>query len=235
VSGEARSYVLVVPGSYSDASTYPLLIAMHGDGGDGPQFHSAWPLENASGQSAIIAYPSGKANTWDLYTPVDQDKDVAFLVQLVDALRARFKIGSAYALGMSSGAFMANQMACRRPSLFRGIVSHSGGSPDEPNSPHGYWSGDYVQCNGQTTGVAAMIIHGTADTTVPFPSGEHDANYWATVNGCASGYTASSPSPCQARNGCPGDKPVVYCPIDGLGHALWDQSASAAWSFISSL
>ena len=87
----------------------------------------------------------------------------------------------------------------------------------------------------QTTGVAAMVIHGTADTTVPFPSGEHDANYWATVNGCASGYTASSPSPCQARNACPGDKPVVYCPIDGLGHALWDQSASAAWSFISSL
>ena len=72
-----------------------------------------------------------------------------------------------FALGMSSGAFMANQMACRKPALFRGIVSHSGGSPDEPQSSHGSWGGDFVQCNGQTSGVAAMIIHGTADTTVP--------------------------------------------------------------------
>ena len=235
VWGKARAYVLVVPASYDATRTYPLTLVLHGDGVDGAGMRALLPFESASGQDAIVAYPTGTGNSWDLYTPVDEDADVAYLVQLVDALRGRFHIGDAFAVGLSSGAFMANQMACRKPGLFRGIVSHSGGTPDEPNASHGSWGGDFVRCNGQSSGVAAMVIHGTADTAVPFPSGEHDASYWATVNGCGSGYSATSPSPCQSRNGCPSDKRVVFCAVDGLGHALWDQASSAAWSFISGL
>lgn len=229
----ARSYVLAVPSTYDASRTYPLVLALHGDYQDGAAMRDKVRFDDASGQNAIVAYPTGSSQSWNLYAPVDQDSDVAFLVAVVDALRARFHIGSAFGFGMSSGAFMVNQMACRRPSLFKGIISHSGGVPDEPNASHGTWGTGWVRCNGQDSGVAAMIIHGRADEAVAFPSGENDANYWSTVNGCSSGYAAASPSPCTTRNGCPSDKPVVFCAIDGLGHALWDQAAAAAWVFIS--
>lgn len=235
IAGETRTYVQVVPSTYSAAQTYPLVLVMHGDTGDGPSMHGALPLENTSGQNAIVLYPTGKNNTWDLYTPASQDKDGMFLEQLVAAARSKFHIGDAFAYGMSSGAFMANQMACRRPTLFKGIVSNSGGTPDEPRDSHGSWGGDFVKCNGQTSGVAAMIIHGENDTTVPFPSGIHDANYWATVNGCGSDWTSASPSPCQARTGCPADKPVYYCAIPGMGHEIWSKAGTAIWTFISAL
>lgn len=235
IAGETRTYVQVVPSTYSAAKTYPLVVLMHGDSGDGPSLHGALPMENTSGQDAILLYPSGKNRTWDLYTRVDQDKDVMFLEQLVGAARGKFHIGDAFAYGMSSGAFMANQMACRRPTLFKGIISNSGGTPDEPNDTHGSWGSDYVRCNGQNSGVAAMIIHGENDTTVPFPSGLHDANYWATVNGCGAGWADAAPSPCQTRNGCPADKAVYYCAIPGMGHEIWSNAAVASWTFISAL
>lgn len=235
VGGKERSYILVVPTSYAASKTYPLVLALHGDGGDGERMRAGLHFEDASGQDAIVVYPNGAGKTWDLYSPADRDPDVAYLLALVEALRARFHVGGAFGLGMSSGAFMVNQMACRAPALFRGIVSHSGGAPDEPNDTHGSWGGDFVRCNGQSTGVAVLVIHGMDDQTVAFPSGGHDANYWATVNGCGAGYSAVSPDPCRSRSGCPADKPVVFCPIEGLGHALWGQAASASWTFISSL
>jgi len=224
-----------VPSTYSAAKSYPLVIAMHGDYGDGPGMRGAFQLDGVAGQDVIVAYPTGTNKSWQLYTPVATDSDVAFLSDLVGALKGKYSIRPTFAFGMSAGAFMANQVACRRPTLFKGIISHSGGAPDEPNDSHGTWGDGFVRCNGQDTGVAAMIIHGTLDTTVPYPSGEYSARYWAKVNGCGSTSAPTTPSPCVKRDGCPGDKPVVYCSIDGLGHNFWSEAPAATWAFVSGL
>ncbi len=241
VSGLARSYVLVLPRDYDAARRYPLVVAMHGDGGDGASMRAGFPVEEASGASAIVVYPSGRNHTWDLYAPADTDVDVAFLEALIASLAARWSIDPArvFATGFSSGAFMANQMACRRPALFRAIASHGGGAPSEPRDPAAStWEGTgFTRCAGQTSGVAALVVHGEEDGVVSWESGSYTATYWSTVNGCG---TARVPAGgllgalgCERWQGCPATTPVTMCSVDGLGHTVWSEAAKATWAFFA--
>jgi polyhydroxybutyrate depolymerase len=241
VSGEPRSFVLSVPGTYNKTKSYPLVLAFHGDGGDGAQIRSALQLENAFGQDAIIAYPSGTAKTWNLYGPPKQNPDLAFITSLVDSLRARFAIASnrVFGIGFSNGAFMINQVACRRPGLFRAIAPFSGGAPSEPqDSAATRWANGYVRCEGQTlgSGPAVIVVHGTVDNVVTYQSGDFTAQYWAYINGCAETRAEPGPmQPCTGYGGCPSGKNVLLCPIDGLGHGIWSEAAKAAWMFFRGL
>ena len=36
---------------------------------------------------------------------------------------------------------------------------------------------------------------------------------------------------CRAHAGCPGGKAVVFCAVPGLDHWVWDEGASASWTF----
>ncbi len=236
VGGKARSFVLAVPTAYSGDRTYPLVLVLHGDEGDGASIRAAFPFDEISREDAIVAYPSGY-KTWNLYDPTSSNEDFAFLVSLVDALKGRFSIDTArvFGMGFSSGAFMINQVSCRNPSLFRAIAPHSGGAPNEPRDPSAsHWSNDLTRCAGQTlgNGPAALVIHGTSDGVVTFDSGEFTATYWAYIDGCAgTRNTAFAPSPCVAHDSCPSGKPVALCAIPGLGHTVWSGAGTAAWDF----
>ena len=237
VNGTPRSYVLVTPSTYTPAASYPLVIALHGDGRTGEDLRADLAFEEASGQGALVAYPTGMRGRWNLYEPDGTNPDMAFLALLVDSLRARFTIdpGRIFAFGISSGAFMVSQVACRRSSLFRAIAPHSGGAPSEPRDPGATtWGSGFVRCVGQDTGVAAIVIHGEADDVVPKESGRHAARYWAHVGGCATTTEPEvPPSPCVAFEACPVERPVRYCRVPGLGHSLWPEAASTAWGFFS--
>jgi polyhydroxybutyrate depolymerase len=237
VGSDTRSYLLVVPQTYSASRSYPLVLALHGDDMNATSMQSKLNMEAVSGQNAIVVYPNGMNSSWNLYAPSSNDPDGNFLTELLGALRGRYNVSDAFGLGLSSGAFMVNEMACRNPALFKGIISNSGGVPAEPNQAHDDWNNDpnWARCSGQDTGVAALVIHGNADGVVQEASGQNDANYWAFVNNCGTSTSAANPSPCIASQGCPSDKPVVFCAIDGLGHALWTSTASAAWTFITGL
>jgi len=239
VNATPRSFVLASPSTYNANGKYALIVALHGDGESGAIMQQMLRFEDVSGQSAFVAYPTGASETWDLYDPTPQNSDLAFITTLVQSLRTRFPAIDAsrvFGIGLSSGAFMVNQVACRQSSLFRGIVPHSGGAPSEPRDPSaGTWGNGFVKCAGQTNGPAVMVMHGTADTMVPLESGEYTANYWATVNGCATTRSPSGPTPCAKQDNCPGTYPVLFCPIANLGHQLWPDAAKTAWGFFSTL
>jgi polyhydroxybutyrate depolymerase len=239
VGGFTRSFILATRGTDGETSaSRALVLALHGDGQGGSTMQALLRFEDVSGKDTIVAYPTGADETWDLYDPSSQNPDEAFIVALIDSLRARFSIDAAhvFAIGMSSGAFMINQLACRHSSLFRGMVAHSGGAPSEPHGPSaGTWGNGYVRCVGQATGPAVMVIHGTADTTVPLASGADDAGYWATVDGCGTTRSSSTPPPCLRQDNCPTGRPVFFCPIEKLGHELWTSAATAAWGFFQPL
>jgi polyhydroxybutyrate depolymerase len=240
VLGVPRTFVLAAPSTYAAATAYPLVLVLHGDGGDGASMRGAAPFDDVSAQNAFVAYPTGSNNGWDLYTPMDRNADAQFIVALVASLSPRFNVdpGRVFATGFSSGAFMVNQMACRRPGLFRGIAPQSGGAPSEPQDPAAsLWGEGFTHCAGQTmgSGPAAMVVHGTVDGTVVYESGEHTANYWAFVNGCATTRSADATPECVRHDACPNGKPVVFCPIANLGHSLWGSASTAMWSFFKSL
>jgi polyhydroxybutyrate depolymerase len=238
INGAIREVVLAIPTSYVPTRAYPLVVAFHGDQGTGPGMRAAHPVDDVSGEDAFVAYPSGHNLTWDLYTPTAQNVDVPFIEALVLDLGTRYSIDTTrlFGVGFSKGAFFVNQLACRKPTFFRAIAAYAGGAPNEPQDPSaGYWPNGYVQCAGQSSGVAALVVHGTDDDVVPFASGEFDASYWSYVNGCSSERSPSAPAPCERHAACPADKPVVFCPVPDLGHAIWPGAGQAAWSFFSTL
>jgi polyhydroxybutyrate depolymerase len=239
VSGQARSFTLVVPASYDASRSYPLVVVFHGDANDGPSFRLRYQFENASRDDAIVVYPSGMPH-WHLYEPVGQNPDIPFVEALIDDLVSRYSIDRArvFANGWSKGGFFVNQFACRRSGVFRAISAHAGGAPNEPDGA-GTWPNGYVKCNEQQTGIAALISHGASDSVVTVGSGDFAAMYWAYVNGCGDKSTrtatATAPAPCTQHAGCPAGRPVVWCEIPELGHRLWSEGASASWAFFQGL
>ena len=240
VSGTTRAFVLAVPRNRVPSKAYPLVLVLHGDGGDGVSMRAAMPMDDVTGEDAIVAYPSGLSSTWRLYQPAAENPDFAFIGSLVGSLVTRFGIDSTrvFATGFSSGAFMSNQIACRQPSLLRAIASHGGGAPAEPeDGAASSWPNGFTQCAGQTTGVAALIVHGTDDGVVGGASGQYSARYWGYVNGCGTEKQAAQPAfpaPCTRQASCPNEHPVVLCDIPGLGHSLWGQAMQTTWSFFKS-
>jgi polyhydroxybutyrate depolymerase len=235
VGGTARKYVLAVPKNYDDKRPYPLVLVFHGDGGTGPGMRQAHLFDAYSSEDAIVAYPTGQNQAWDIYSPTASNADIQFIEKLVTTLQAKYTMDPqrVFATGYSSGAFFINKVACRKTGYFRAIVPYAGGAPDEPNDPEaGIWPFEYTKCAGQTGGVAAMVVHGAADTEVTPDSGDFTATYWAAVNECSESRSDTKPSPCVKYDGCPKDKPVLFCLIPGLGHSIWDQGAKEAWSFM---
>lgn len=241
VAGNTRTFVLAAPSTYSAAEKYPLVLVLHGDGGDGALARAGIPFDEISAQEAIVAYPSGTNLGWNLYDPPDTNADLAFLVALAASLETRFSVDPTriFGMGFSSGAFMVNQVACRRPAFFRAIAPHSGGAPNEPRDPAATkWDNDYTRCADQTrgSGPAVFVIHGTADSEVSFASGDFTAGYWAYVDGCeTTRSTPFAPAPCVAHDACPPGKPVVFCAVPDLGHTVWTNAGAAAWQFFRGL
>lgn len=236
VGSRTRTYGVKLPKTYDPAVSYPVVIVFHGDGGDGPSMYAFFKMNAATGEEAIVVYPSGEGQTWDLYTPTASNKDVAFMTALVADLSAKYTIDTTkiFAFGWSNGAYFANQMACRRSAFFRGIASHAGGAPYEPSDPNRKWPNGFQQCPGQTA-VPFIGFHGTNDPVVGYAGGEFSATYWGYVNGCAGARTASTPAPCEEHANCTSGKPVLFCPIGGIGHGIWSQAAQATWDFFKTL
>ncbi len=229
VDGAKRRYLLVEPRALVAAKRYPVVLVLHGDGGDGAGFHGGFPFESASGADAILAYPDGIGSTWDLESTLD-NHDVNFAGAIFDELTARFPVDRSrlYATGYSSGGFLANVIACQRSGLLRAIASNAGGAPYKQAQT---WPNGYPKCPEQAP-TAMLALHGEDDFGVTLSSGRFSAEYWAYVNGCKTDVMETTGyEQCHVYRGCPSGKAVGFCPIPGLGHWVWDRAAEVTWSF----
>ncbi len=227
-AGRRRSYVLVRPRARRPGR--PLVLVLHGDGGDGAGFHTGFPFERGSGEEAILAYPDGLHTTWDLEGAPDRNKDFAFLAAIVDDLARSEGIDRrrVFGAGYSSGGFLLNFVACYRPGFLRAISSSAGGAPY--GLPETFANG-YPKCPGQIP-TPVIALHGRQDFAVTFDSGTFTAQYWAYVNGCDDAEIETTAYPeCAAYRGCRSGKSVVFCDVKRLGHWVWDRAAEASWTF----
>lgn len=231
VNTRPRRYLLVVPVAAA-SEPLPLVLVLHGDGGDGDSFHKALPFEKASGNGAILAYPDGIDSAWDLDDAPPQNRDLAFLERIIDDVNQVHRIDRAqvYAFGYSSGGFLANFFACYRPSLVRGVSSSAGGAP------YGLaerWPNRFPKCPNQAP-VASIQLHGDDDHGVTLDSGRFAAQYWAYVNGCdESAMETTGYGECATYTHCKPEKAVAFCHVPGLGHWVWEKAAEASWTFFA--
>lgn len=226
-----RTYLQVVPDGYDPRTPYPLVMVLHGGGGNAAGARAQTDLEKVASGKAIFVYPEGGGGTWNLDDPTATNADVAFFDAMLLALHNGLCVDPkrVFITGFSNGAYMANQLACKRGERIRGIVTHAGGGPYETNGT--YDQTGHLQCPGKS--VAALVVHGNSDHTVLPTEGDKSIAHWTYTNRCTTSVTAAYVPPCTAFQGC--FQPVGTCRIPGLGHGLWNNAGKVTWAFFSSL
>ena len=219
VGTTARGYYLVPPTAYNANVAYPIVFAFHGSGDTGAGFHGWSGLEAPVNGAAIFVYPDGIGGIWDLK---NDGSDAQMFDSIVSTLEATWCVDQTaiFAAGFSYGGWAATQMAVSRPAVVRGIASIEGGGPQGGKSSN--------------PAVAAMIIHGTADTAEPISSGISSRDHFIATNGCSNTSTAVTPSPCVTYSGCTAGKPVEWCQHTGA-HEIPSFAPGGIWSFFSGL
>lgn len=166
-AGLPRTYRIYVPDSYYTMWNVPLVIVLHGDGGDGERIEQITKLsEKADESSFIVVYPDGLEGHWNDGRRVTEFRaqrenidDVGFITALIDRLAGEYNIDSKkiYLTGASAGALMTHRMGCERADMFAAIAPVLGGmatavagvcSPSRP--------------------VPILMINGTQDNAVPW-------------------------------------------------------------------
>jgi len=193
--GETRRYLLYVPESYDPSKPTPLVINIHG--------FAQWPAnqmkvsqwnEMADEQGFIVVYPSGTGFPlrWrvseDPAYPGGQEKEIAFISDLIDTLADEFNIDSSriYANGLSNGGGMSLLLACQLSDRITAVGGVAGA-----------YLFDLGNCRPQRP-VPAIFFHGKSDQIVPYNGGPSErfdipfpkipefVNLYGQKNGCDS-------------------------------------------------
>src|SRR5580704_8834959 len=118
--GQGRTYLLHLPPIYDGKRSLPLVIVLHGGGGNAPGAARMTGFsEKADKEGFVVAYPNGSGRlrnrllTWNSgnccgYALDNSVDDVGFIRALIDALEKTRAIDPTrvYATGMSNGGMM---------------------------------------------------------------------------------------------------------------------------------
>lgn len=240
--GLTRLYRVHVPATYQPATPAPLLLALHGGGGnmDYQADDARYGLISLSEQHGIVlVFPngfskrsSGKFATWNAGRCCGdaRDKevdDVGFIRRIVERLTQQMNIDRqrVFATGMSNGAMMSYRLACEMPEVFKAIAAVAG--TDNTRS-----------CNPKSP-VAVLHIHARNDSHVLFgggagpgardPAAVTDFSSvpdtlakWTRLNACAAAPRRVLEKPgasCDLHAPCQGGAEVQLCVTETGGHS----------------
>ncbi len=130
---------LKFPPGWDSTRSYPLLVALHGYGGDA--YRLSLVLADVPRAGFLVAVPQGEyelqgggwswfdlsrdRSTWALHDA----QTVETVVQLIEPLRTRYHAGPVFVLGFSQGAALAYLVGLSHPGLVTGVAAVAGGLP----------------------------------------------------------------------------------------------------------
>jgi phospholipase/carboxylesterase len=161
-----RDGYIYVPSTYSAGHPAPLILLLHGAGGDARQ--SIPLLQHLADRSGMILLaPDSRQPTWDVIVD-GYGPDVAFIDRALDQTFSRFAIDPAHIGigGFSDGASYALSLGITNGDLFTHVLAFSPG---------------FMAPAGQHGAPALFLSHGTQDRVLPidfcsrklFPRLEH--------------------------------------------------------------
>jgi polyhydroxybutyrate depolymerase len=183
----ARPFRLDAPIFYDPKTPAPLLLVLHGYGGDAAVCGAdAWLVSAiARTHGAFVACPNGTLDVtahrfWNATDsccnfgalPVD---DVTYLSAVIDDVALRYRVDPkrVWVAGISNGGFTAHRLACERAGKIAAIVSFGGAG----------WS-DAARCS-PVAPVSVLEVHGADDDIVPYDGSatllEHDVPPYPSV------------------------------------------------------
>ncbi len=114
-----------VPGGYDPARPTPLILALHGTGGDGEQALSLWQGFAERNGFLVAAPETSGANAGYTFGEAERDEGWAAL----RAVRRRLNVDEnrIHATGVSRGGHMTWDLALRRPDVFASLAPMIGG------------------------------------------------------------------------------------------------------------
>lgn len=216
-SGMSRTYNLKTPANYNNQHPYRLIFMFHWNFGsinsivnppdaDHNTDRPYYGLADLSGDTTIFVVPMGLITStggagWD--NP--NNRDVILTDDLLAAVTADLCIDTSrvFTTGFSFGASMSYELACTRPTKFRGALVYEVGTLSGQNA---------AQC---TTPVAWFQSEGIDDQVLSYTgNGLPILNVFTRANGC----TAMTP-PTPATNGhncinyagCSAGHPIRFC------------------------
>lgn len=238
--GLRREYLVHVPKSLSPGKPAPMLLALHGGGGDMDYQAGNYGIIAKSEAAGFIAvFPNGYSRfrsgilaTWNAGTccgqAVTQEvDDVGFLKAVIERVAAQAPIDQRriYAAGMSNGGLMSYRLACELPGMIRAIAPVAGTDNTtncKPSRPvpviHFHAKDDSHVLFGGGAGPDAM-------TKTNFTSVAATIAKWVALNHAApqsNTVVSLSGARCERHSGT---APVEMCVTDSGGHS-WPGTAS---------
>jgi polyhydroxybutyrate depolymerase len=231
----SRSYRLFIPPGYDGRARLPLVLDLHGSGGDpAGQARTSGFETVAATESFAVATLQADAARWNVPVQGERPDDVAYVRDVIAHVSARACIDDArvYATGFSGGGRMSSLLGCRLGAQLAAIAPVSGLR----------WPGP---CPGGP--VPVLTFHGLADPQNPYDGhapgrgAEWEESVpdalasWARHNGCTGSAVLEDPrGPLSTMryNGCGAEVRMIR--IDGLGHT-WTRgevdTTGAIWQF----
>lgn len=236
VGNGQRTYRMHVPESVAGRTGLPVVLALHGGGGNGAQFEEQSQLDVVADRAGfVVVYPNGSGRTqlltWNAgnccaYARDEGIDDVKFIATLLDALTAQIHTDPkrVYATGFSNGAMMSYRLGCELADRITAIAPVSGAIAVQTCEPKRQ--------------LPVLILHGTADANVPYNGGpptkdmplagtwinkpvSYAVSFWTAVDKCPA-------TPVQTRDDavlrstyapCAQGTEVTLYTIEGGGHA----------------
>lgn len=197
---DERSYVLHIPDAFDGTQAAPLVVFLHGGGGNAESAQNFTNFNEISEEYGfLMAYPqAGFKSAVDSYVWADgrglaPDKlgidDVGFINKLVEQLIEEYKINEnkIYLCGFSNGSFLTQRIAFEANSKFAAIGT-LGGTMNEI----------YFENENPGRAIPMVYVFGTEDPLVPYEGGyvsdnsnfepvvgtEDAVSFWENNNGC---------------------------------------------------
>lgn len=225
VAGIERTYRAHLPSSVESANGLPVLIVLHGGGGNAKQFERSSGFSGFADEEGFLAvYPDGSSRrlglqTWNAYSCCGYAyaagiDDVGFISVLIDHLVSDEQVDPTriYVTGFSNGAMMTFRIACELSDKVAAAAPYAGALNTDSCSP--------------ATPVPMLIMNGDADENVPVAGGTSPNAGVASQDDRVDRPTAHAVDTWVAANGCVGT-PMVEDTTVALTNSWTDCSAGS--------
>jgi polyhydroxybutyrate depolymerase len=238
VSGQRqRGYRLFVPPAYDGRQRLPLVLDLHGSGGNaaGQARNSGLETLSASEQF-IVASLEAENGRWNVPVQDNRADDVAYVRDVIDHVAARVCIDETrvYSTGFSGGGRMTSLLGCQLGSRIAAIAPVAGLRFPGP-------------CTGRP--IPVLTFHGLADPQNPYDGHAEGRGAewlesvpdalasWARLDSCKGEAILEDPAgplSTMRYDGCTNGTEVRMIRIDGLGHR-WTRdevdTTAVMWQF----
>ena len=235
-----RTYRLFVPPGYDGRQRLPLVLDLHGSGGNAAGQARNSGLETLSAtERFIVATLEGEGGRWNLPVQPNRPDDVMYVSDVIAQVASQVCTDDTrvYATGFSGGGRMTSLLACQLGSRIAAVAPVSGLRFPGP-------------CTGRA--IPVLTFHGLADPQNPYDG--HAAGRgaeweesvpdalasWARHDSCkGDAILEDPPGPLSTMRyqGCTSGTEVRMIRIDGLGHT-WSKvevdTTAVMWQFFKS-